>query len=133
MNSAIRAAQNALKLVLQVGRGTSGRLILDAGQEQEVKDALVVVQSEALATGGFTPGTPSESVDAAWLLIRHEHPDGEVDSAVLGVRDCEDWLEAGDWKAEGSLDSVHADGGTIIGWMPYAVPRAVLAKTTATN
>lgn len=132
MNNAIRAAQNALKLVLAVDRGTSGRLILDAGQEQAVKDALRVVQSEALATEGFTPGHPPESIDAAWLLIRHEDADGEVDTVVLGVHD-EDWCEAGDWKAESTLDSVHADGGWIIGWMPHAVPRAVLAKTPATN
>lgn len=132
MNDAIRAAQNALKLVLGVGRGTSGRLILDTGQEQAVKDALAVVQSEALATEGFTPGHPPDSVDAAWLLVRHEHPDDDMDSVVLGVRDG-DWCEAGCWKAESTLDSVHADGGYIVGWMPYAVPRAVLAKVPATN
>lgn len=133
MNNAIRAAQNALNLVLGVGRGTSGRLILDALQEQAVRDALAVVKSEAMAAEGFTPGHPPENVEAAWLLIRHEHPDGDVDSVVLAVRDGDDWYEAGDWKAETTLDSVHADGGWIVGWMPYAVPRPALAKTLITN
>lgn len=131
MRDPIRTAQNALELVLGVGRGTSGRLILDARQEQAVKDALAVVQSEAMAASGFTPGHAPESVEAAWLLVRHEHPDGGVDSVVLAVRDGDDWYESDDWKAESTLDSVHADGGYIVGWMPYALPRAVLAEPLA--
>lgn len=129
MNNAIRTAKNALKLVLGVGRGSSGRLILDASDEQAVKDALEIVQSESLASEGFTPGHPPESVQCSWLLMRHEDAEGEVDSVVLGVFDG-DWYEASDWKAESTLDSVHADGGYIIGWKPYTVPRAVLATTT---
>lgn len=133
MSDPIRTALNALKLVLGVGRGTSGRLILDAEQEQAVKDALMVVQSEALAAQGFTPGHPPESADVAWLLIRVEQPDDDVDSVMLAVRDGDDWCESGDWKAESTLDSVHADGGYIVGWLPYTVPHAVLAKPLVTN
>ena len=133
MNNAIHLAQNALKLVLGVGRGTSGRLILDASQEQAVRDALATIQREAMAAAGFTPGQPPESTEAAWLLIRHEHEEGDVNSVVLAVRDDDEWSVAADWKAESTLNAVYADGGYIIGWMPYAVPDPVLVEATATH
>ncbi len=131
MNNAIHLAQNALKLVLGVGRGTSGRLILDASQEQAVRDALATIQREAMAAAGFTPGQPPESTEAAWLLIRHEHEQGDVNSVVLAVRDDDEWSVAADWKAESTLNAVYADGGYIIGWMPYAVPEPILAGAAA--
>lgn len=131
MNNAIHLAQNALKLVLGVGRGTSGRLILDASQEQAVRDALATIQREAMAAAGFTPGQPPESTEAAWLLIRHEHEQGDVNSVVLAVRDDDEWSVAADWKAESTLNAVYADGGYIIGWMPYAVPEPMLAGAAA--
>lgn len=52
---------------------------------------------------------------------------------MLAVRDGDDWCESGDWKAESTLDSVHADGGYIVGWLPYTVPHVVLAKPLVTN
>lgn len=133
MANAILAAKDALKLVLGVGRGSSGRLILDARDEQAVIDALEVVEAEEIAATGFTPGNPPESIEAAWLMMRYEHPDEDCESTILAVRDGDDWFEAGDWKAESALDSVYINGGHIVGWMPYAVPRAVLSKAPVTN
>ena len=133
MNNAIHLAQNALKLVLGVGRGTSGRLILEASQEQAVRDALAAIKREAMAAAGFTPGRPPETTEAAWLLIRYEHEEGDVNSVVLAVRDDDEWSVAADWKAESTLNSVYEDGGYIVGWMPYAVPDPVLVEAAATH
>lgn len=133
MSDPIRTAENALALVLGAGRDSSGQLILDSEQESAVHNALAVVKNAALSVSGFTSGRPPESVKAAWLLIRHEHPDGDVMSVVLAVSEGEDWFESGDWKAESTLDSVHADGGCIVGWMPYTVPFSHLAKSLYSN
>ena len=40
MDVAINTARTALKAILNVGRGTSGRLILEAHHEQAIRDAL---------------------------------------------------------------------------------------------
>ena len=129
MSDPIRVSQNAMQLVLGAGRDTSGRVVLESWQEQLVQDALAIVQGHILAPSGFAPGAPPEGVESCWLMLRHEHSDGDVDSAVLAVRDGDDWCESGDWKGESTLDSVHVDGGRIVGWKPFAVPRAVLAQT----
>jgi len=50
---------------------------------------------------------------------------------VLAVRDDDEWSVAADWKAESTLNAVYADGGYIIGWMPYAVPEPILAGAAA--
>lgn len=77
----------------------------------------------------FIQGHPPLETPVAWLLMRSDDGEGGVsDKAVLALRDGDDWYEAGDWKAESTLDSVHADGCWIVGWLPYAVPSPVLAR-----
>lgn len=86
----------------------------------------------------WIPGEPPAGVDVAWLHVRYHGMDEEggqeeVDKVVLGAKgevpvDCEHseevWCEAADWKGEGYYDSVYEDGGVILAWMPYAVPKA---------
>ena len=72
----------------------------------------------------FTPGHPPDEVSEAWLLMRSEDGDGgESEAVVLAIRVDDDWHEAADWKAESTLDSVHAEACWIVGWLPYAVPQ----------
>ena len=81
----------------------------------------------------FRPGKPGADVDVAWLMVRSLTGDGEggsdeSDTVVLALRgDDADWLVAGDWRANSTLDSVFEDGGQIVGWMPYEVPAARFA------
>ena len=57
----------------------------------------------------FIPGHPPLETSVAWLLMRSDDGEGGVsDATVLALREGDDWYEAGDWKAESTLDSVHA-------------------------
>lgn len=76
----------------------------------------------------FIPGHPPLETSVAWLLMRSDDGEGGVsDATVLALREGDEWHEAGDWKAESTLDSVHSDGCWIVGWLPYVVPSPVLA------
>lgn len=49
MKDTLQIAREALRSVLKVGRGTSGRLILEAQDEKRVSDALYALQAEGRA------------------------------------------------------------------------------------
>lgn len=98
----------------------------------EIAPAMEIVQSEPLATDGFTPGHPPESVQCAWLLMRQEDAEGEVDSVVLGVFDG-DWYEAGDWRGESTRDPFSDHGQVILGWKEFVIPAPVLEPEQITN
>lgn len=91
------------------------------------------MEATVAQVSGFTPGLPPVDLEVAWLMVRSFADDGEggsdtSDAVVLALRGDEwDWLVAGDWRANSTLDSVFEDGGWIVGWMPYEVPCARLA------
>lgn len=99
---------------------------VDGDWLDQVQDSLQVAVADPAA---FTPGHPADDVEQAWLLMRSDDGEGgEADAVVLAVLQRDEWHEAGDWKAESSKDSVHADGCRIVGWLPYSIPRPVLSK-----
>ena len=86
------------------------------------------LQIAIAAPSAFTPGHPTDRVEQAWLLMHSDDgAGGDADEVLLAVLERNEWYEAGGWKAESVRDSVHANGCRIVGWMPYAVPRPVLA------
>ncbi|WP_202758154.1 hypothetical protein [Delftia acidovorans] len=107
--------------------GFSRALLLAAAPQAQAHEAPAALQQ------GFRPGKPAADVEVAWLLMRSRAGDGEggsdeAETVVLALRgDDEQWFVAGDWRANSTLDSVHDDGGWIVGWMPYEVPAAQMA------
>lgn len=107
--------------------GFARALLLAAAPQAQAHEAPAALQQR------FRPGKPCADVEVAWLLMRSRAGDGEggsdeAETVVLALRgDDEQWFVAGDWRANSTLDSVHDDGGWIVGWMPYEVPAAILA------
>lgn len=81
-------------------------------------DALASV--EAAAAGEWMPGQPPRGVEAAWLRVVEDTPDGALERAVLGLCDPDGvWCQAGRWQADDATDQVE---GEITHWMPYSIP-----------
>lgn len=101
----------------------------DEADTATVEDGSVAKQALAAGTD-WIEGEPPAEVEVAWLTLTG--PDGEGGDAarvLLCVRGedpygTEAWCEAGDWKGESRLDSIHEGHTAITAWMPYAVPKA---------
>lgn len=84
----------------------------------QLDDALASV--EAAAAGEWMPGQPPRGVEAAWLRVVEDTPDGALERAVLGLCDPDGvWCQAGRWQADDATDQVE---GEITHWMPYSIP-----------
>lgn len=97
------------------------------GQGSSVKPMRQALRPR-LVDGGFNAGTPPDSLDAAWLLMHCNTPDGAQQGVytVLAVQVQGAWHAAGDWRADTYAHHVGIDGDTIAGWLPFDFPAPVL-------